>query len=108
MGRLWPSGDDDLQVEGLARQLYPDLVGDAGLDSAKAFTVEYDADEEDKDKELSTHFDNAEVGVSFGQFPKTEDLSQVTVNVSLTNKHTEGELYFLDGGSGRAQGVEHR
>ena len=68
IGRLWPSGDDDLQVEGLARQLYPDLVGDAGLDSAKAFTVEYDAEEEDKDKELSTHFDNAEVGVSFGEF----------------------------------------
>ena len=59
---------DDVQVEGLARQLYPDLVGDAGLDSAKAFTVEYDAEEEDKDKELSTHFDNAEVGVSFGEF----------------------------------------
>ena len=55
-------------MEGLARQLYPDLVSDAGLDSAKAFTVEYDAEEEDKDKELSTHFDNAEVGVSFREF----------------------------------------
>ena len=48
-------------VEGLARQIYPDLVGPSGLDSAKAFTVEYDAEEEAKDKELSTHFDNAEV-----------------------------------------------
>ena len=48
-------------VEGLAREIYPDLVGPSGLDSAKAFTVEYDAEEEAKDKELSTHFDNAEV-----------------------------------------------
>ena len=61
-----------MQVEGLARQLYPDLVGDAGLDSAKAFTVEYDAEEEDKDKELSTHFDNAEVGVFFREFLRTK------------------------------------
>ena len=49
-------------VEGLAREIYPALVGPSGLDSAKAFTVEYDAEEEAKDKELSTHFDNAEVG----------------------------------------------
>ena len=49
-------------VEGLAREIYPDLVSSSsGLDSAKAFTVEYDAEEEAKDKELSTHFDNAEV-----------------------------------------------
>ena len=48
-------------VEELASQIYPDLVGSSGLDSAKAFTVEYDAEEEAKDKELSTHFDNAEV-----------------------------------------------
>ena len=51
-------------VEGLARQIYPNLVGSSGLDSAKAFTVEYDAEEEEKDKELSTHFDNAEVSVT--------------------------------------------
>ena len=48
-------------VEMLAKEIYPDLVGSTGLDSAKAFTVEYDAEEEAKDKELSTHFDNAEV-----------------------------------------------
>ena len=48
-------------VEMLAQEIYPNLVGSTGLDSAKAFTVEYDAEEEAKDKELSTHFDNAEV-----------------------------------------------
>ena len=48
-------------VEMLAKEIYPNLVGSTGLDSAKAFTVEYDAEEEAKDKELSTHFDNAEV-----------------------------------------------
>ena len=49
-------------VEGLSREIFPDLVSrSSGLDSAKAFTVEYDAEEEEKDKELSTHFDNAEV-----------------------------------------------
>jgi len=79
-------------VEGLARQIYPDLVGSSGLDSAKAFTVEYDAEEEAKDKELSTHFDNAEV----------------TINVSLTSGHSEGELYFLEGEGGKVRGVEHR
>ena len=59
LGRLVDAVRDS--VEGLARQIYPDLVGTSGLDSAKAFTVEYDAEEEAKDKELSTHFDNAEV-----------------------------------------------
>lgn len=80
-------------VEGLSREIFPDLVSrSSGLDSAKAFTVEYDAEEEEKDKELSTHFDNAEV----------------TINVSLTSGHSEGELYFLEGEGGKALGVEHR
>ena len=48
-------------VEEVARVAYPDLVSPAGLDSAKAFTVEYSAEEEVADKDLSTHFDNSEV-----------------------------------------------
>ena len=48
-------------VEEVARAAYPDLVSPAGLDSAKAFTVEYSAEEETADKDLSTHFDNSEV-----------------------------------------------
>jgi len=79
------------KIEPIAKVKYPDVVGETGLDSVKAFTVEYDADNEASDKELATHFDNAEV----------------TVNVSLTSNHQEGELYFLQG-NGRAWPVQHR
>jgi hypothetical protein len=81
-------------VEPLARRLFPALLGETGLDSCRAFTVDYDASEDEADKELSTHFDN----------------SEVTVNVSLTAGHKEGELYFLQGEqAGRAyRPVQHR
>jgi len=79
------------KIEPVAREKYPDLVGDTGLDSAKAFTIDYDAENEATDKELATHFDN----------------SEVTVNVSLTSGHVEGELYFLQG-HGRVWPVQHR
>ena len=46
-------------VEGLAREIYPALVGPSGLDSAKAFTVEYDAEEEANDKEVDQCISNA-------------------------------------------------
>eukprot|EP00091_Calanus_sinicus_P013531 TRINITY_DN30013_c0_g1_i1.p1 TRINITY_DN30013_c0_g1~~TRINITY_DN30013_c0_g1_i1.p1 ORF type:complete len:183 (+),score=16.53 TRINITY_DN30013_c0_g1_i1:399-947(+) len=66
-------------IELLAEDLFPELVGDSGLDSNKSFTVEYDATEDHFDKDLATHFDNAEV----------------TLNISLTDDHEEGELYFI-------------
>ena len=40
------NNDDDCRAE------YPDVVGEAGLDSAKAFTVTYDAEGTYKDKDL--------------------------------------------------------
>jgi len=67
------------KVEDVATDLFPQLVGETGLDSNKSFTVEYDASEDHFDKDLATHFDNAEV----------------TLNISLTDDHEEGELYFL-------------
>ena len=67
------------KVENVATELFPDLVGETGLDSNKSFTVEYDASEDHFDKDLATHFDNAEV----------------TLNISLTDDHEDGELYFL-------------
>jgi len=66
-------------VNVLARELFPDLVGDSGLDSYKAFTIEYSAEAVDHQKDLGTHFDNAEV----------------TLNVPLTDDHEGGELYFI-------------
>ena len=56
------------KVEHVAKVKYPDVVGESGLDSAKAFTVDYDAEEESADKELATHFDNAEVNISNWNF----------------------------------------
>jgi len=44
-------------IEPLSQALYPDEIK-GGLDSHKAFTVEYEAE---KDVELDFHFDNAEV-----------------------------------------------
>ena len=51
----------------------------AGLDSYKAYTVEYDAVEAGYMRDKGTHFDNAEV----------------TLNISLTDEHEGGELYFV-------------
>merc|ERR1719334_1579450 len=84
-------------IEPVARQLYPDLVGSTGLDSCRAFTVDYNAVEEpgavEPDRELATHFDNAEV----------------TLNISLTTGHEEGELYFIrDSSKNTAWPVQHR
>ena len=62
------------------RRLYPGSVGPAaGLDSYKAYTVEYDAVEAGYMRDKGTHFDNAEI----------------TLNVSLTDEHEGGELYFV-------------
>ena len=36
------------------------------------------------------------------------NMTQVTINVSLSSGHSEGELYFLEGERGKALGVEHR
>ena len=72
------------RVEPLARVKYPDLMGLSGLDSAKAFILEYNVDKEMVDK--ATHFDNAEV----------------TVNISLNSEFQEGELYFVEGGRTKA------
>ncbi|XP_042278301.1 2-oxoglutarate and iron-dependent oxygenase domain-containing protein 2-like [Thunnus maccoyii] len=60
----------------LTSLLYPDCGGRC-LDSHKAFVVKYDINE---DVYLSYHYDNAEV----------------TLNVSLGNDFTEGNLYFGD------------
>ena len=38
----------------------------------------------------------------------TVNMTQVTINVSLTSGHSEGELYFLEGEGRKALGVEHR
>lgn len=66
-------------VETLSRQLFPEFIGPSGFNSYKAFTVEYDAEDEKHLKDLGTHFDN----------------SEVTLNISLTNDHEGGELYFI-------------
>ena len=66
-------------LESLSRQLFTDFIGDSGFDSYKAFTVEYDAEDEKHMKDLGTHFDN----------------SEVTLNISLTDDHEGGELYFV-------------
>merc|ERR1712059_14179 len=84
----------------VARRLFPDLVGPSGLDSCRAFTVDYNhvnrGEEETialPDIELGTHFDNCEV----------------TLNLSLTTGHEDGELYFMKGvGQGTAWPVQHR
>ena len=66
-------------LEDLARKLFPLSVSEEGFDSYKAFTVEYDADDAKYPKDLGTHFDN----------------SEVTLNISLTDDHEDGELYFI-------------
>jgi len=91
----------DLLVESLrqrldkvARRLFPSLVGSSGLDSCRAFTVHYDAEASDGDKERGTHCDN----------------SEVSANICLTSSHTGGELYLL-GQDGEAAGdltLQHR
>jgi len=78
------------KIEPFAKESFPELVGDTGLDSNKSFTVEYDAAEDNFDKDLATHFDNAEV----------------TLNISLTDGHEEGELYFVKGD--KVLPVQHR
>lgn len=67
-------------VEPLAKKFFPDLVGSKGFDSFKAFTVEYNGDENavNPDLELNTHFDN----------------SEVTLNIPLTKDYDGSELYF--------------
>ena len=65
-------------VETVAREFYPELVGESGLDSYKAFTIEYNADVANHQRDLGTHFDNAEI----------------TLNISLTDDHEGGEMYF--------------
>ena len=66
-------------IEKVSRDLFPELVGETGLDSYKAYTIEYDADDKEYLKDIGTHFDN----------------SEVTLNVSLTDDHDGGELYFI-------------
>ena len=66
-------------IESLARRLFPLNIAPEGFDSYKAFTVEYDAEDAKYPKDLGTHFDN----------------SEVTLNISLTDSHDEGELYFI-------------
>ena len=64
----------------VSKLLFPDCVRE-GLDSQRAFVVNYCADEDKKkDIGLSSHYDNAEV----------------TLNVSLGKDFTDGELYFMD------------
>jgi len=77
-------------IEKLSRNLFPDLVGETGLDSYKAYTIDYDADNKDYLKDIGTHFDN----------------SEVTLNVSLTDDHDGGELYFIR--NGKMIPFEHR
>ena len=77
----------------MAREIFPDLVGHTGLDSVKAFTVYYDAESENHDTDLATHFDNAEVTLNI---PLGEEAGQ-----------EEGELYFL-GSGGRVMPVQHQ
>ncbi|XP_075690213.1 2-oxoglutarate and iron-dependent oxygenase domain-containing protein 2 isoform X2 [Rhinoderma darwinii] len=60
----------------IASIIYPDWGG-GYLDSHKAFVVQYS---EDKDLDLSCHYDN----------------SEVTLNVSLGKAFTDGNLYFSD------------
>jgi len=81
------------RVEPVAREMFPDLVGHTGLDSVKAFTVYYDAESENHDTDLATHFDNAEVTLNI---PLGEEAGQ-----------EEGELYFL-GSGGRVMPVQHQ
>jgi len=78
------------KIQPAAKDLFPELVGHSGLDSNKSFTVEYDASEDHFDKDLATHFDNAEV----------------TLNISLTDDHEEGELYFVQ--DDKVLPVKHR
>ena len=67
-------------LQQISKLLYDDCVLD-GLDSHRAFVVNYCADEKkNKDFGLSSHYDNAEV----------------TLNVSLGKDFTDGELYFTD------------
>jgi len=67
------------RLDYVAGRLFPSLVGDSGLDSCRAFTVHYDAEAKDGDKERSTHYDN----------------SEVSANLCLTSSHSGGELYLL-------------
>jgi hypothetical protein len=65
-------------VQQIAKDKFPGLVGAAGFDSFKAFTVEYSA-LGTADKDQATHFDNAEV----------------TLNIPLYTEEQEGnELLF--------------
>ena len=66
-------------LEAIARNLFPHCVSEEGFDSYKAFTVEYDSLDAKYPKDLGTHFDN----------------SEVTLNISLTDDHEGGELYFI-------------
>ena len=59
----------------MASLLYPEWVGESGLDSHKAFSVSYELE---GDHSLAYHFDNAEV----------------TLNVCLGTTFTGGELCF--------------
>jgi len=67
-------------IQPLAKKYFPQLVGEKGLDSFKAFTVEYDGeiDAAKADVEQATHFDNAEI----------------TLNIPLTKNYEGSELYF--------------
>ncbi|XP_020825818.1 2-oxoglutarate and iron-dependent oxygenase domain-containing protein 2 isoform X1 [Phascolarctos cinereus] len=63
-------------LQPLTALLYPDCGG-GQLDSHRAFVVKYTMDE---DRDLSYHYDNAEV----------------TLNISLNKNFSEGSLYFGD------------
>ena len=71
-------------LSSIARILYPDWVGNGGLDSQRAFIVSYNADgntvsgSKEVSTDLALHFDNAEV----------------TLNVSLSGDFEGGELFF--------------
>lgn len=70
-------------LQPVATLLYPEWVGQKGLDSHRAFTVSYTMG---RDLDLAYHFDNAEV----------------TINVCLGKTFTGGELSF-----GPMKGVSH-
>ncbi|KAK7080925.1 2-oxoglutarate and iron-dependent oxygenase domain-containing protein 2 [Halocaridina rubra] len=81
----------NVYITPLTRILYPDWGG-ASLDSNKAFIVKY---EEDKDTDLDSHFDNAEI----------------TLNVPLNDNYLDGELYFgpmRTEESSRVTGIGHQ
>ena len=71
-------------IEPICKKLYPDLIDNGvGIDSYKAFTVEYNGNKNvaNPDLELGTHFDNCEV----------------TLNIPLTSSEQDydgSELYF--------------